>query len=251
MLIGLAIAIFAFLFGGPQNELLLSNMDKYAKKVIVDKDTKKLVISEVKAVNKIQKQYQKETKKQVKQLNKLVVNQNTSAQEYASFFSGVVEYNLELNNEFIPHRLTVQKSLSENEWESILEEGKKEFKKSKKVSQKRLDKFKKELAKSEEKILKSIDNTGDRDIAKIKIMEFNKGMTEAAISLLDKNPYNQQILLNKDASEANLMEVINHDIEEWSKMFEVIKTLHLELSQLVPEENWKIVSKEFKKIIKL
>lgn len=251
MLIGLAIVIFAFLFGGPQNELLLSNMDKYAKKVIVDKDTKKLVISEVKAVNKIQKQYQKETKKQVKQLNKLVVNQNTSAQEYASFFSGVVEYNLELNNEFIPHRLTVQKSLSENEWESILEEGKKEFKKSKKVSQKRLDKFKKELAKSEEKILKSIDNTGDRDIAKIKIMEFNKGMTEAAISLLDKNPYNQQILLNKDASEANLMEVINHDIEEWSKMFEVIKTLHLELSQLVPEENWKIVSKEFKKIIKL
>ncbi len=66
MLIGLGVLVFAILFGGPQNDLILTQIDKYVKKEVVDDNRKTIVITELKEVKKIQKTYNKKTKKHTK-----------------------------------------------------------------------------------------------------------------------------------------------------------------------------------------
>ncbi len=252
MLIAAGIAAFLVIFlGSPQNDLLLSKMPKYVKKIVVDKDTKQLIIKEVKETNKLQKAYQKRTKKYVKELNKLVENQSTSEEEFTKYFKGVVDYELETNKVFIPHRIAVQQALSQEEWDKIIEAGQKEFKKGKKANDKKLEKLKKKFDKTALAILKQVDDEKDKEAITNTLKSFNTNMMTLGTEIIRKNPYEQEILLNKDASEDDLFKVINEDNKQWMQSFDIFTALFIDLSNNVPEDNWKPVAKQLKKLIKL
>lgn len=251
MLIALGLAIVAILFGAPQSDLLLSNMDKYVKKIVVDKNVKKQILYELKDVRKLEKTYQKRTKKYVKELKSLAHNKNTSKEQFAAYFEELVNYELETNKQYIPHRVAVQNALSEDEWDKIIDAGSKEFKKGKKANDKRLDKLKTELNKIEKNITKHIDDKKNKALAENILSTFNADMYGLAVEIIRKNPYEQEVLLNKNASEEDLFSVINEDNKQWMEMFVAFSALHKDLSELVPSEKWKPVSKELKKFIRL
>lgn len=252
MLIAAGIVAFLAIFlGSPQNDLLLSKMDKYVKKIVIDKDKKALIISELKASDKLQKAYQKRTKKYVKGLCELTENQKTSQEEFIKYFQGIVDYEVETNKLYIPHRIIVQKALSQEEWDKIIDAGQKEFKKGKKANDKKIEKLKKELNKIASAISKQIDDEKDKEALSNTLKSFNTNMMALGVEIIRKNPYEQEILLNKDASEVDLFSVINEGNKQWMQSFDIFTALFIDLSKNVPEDKWKPVAKQLKKLIKL
>ena len=144
--------VFAIFFGGPQNELILTQIDKYVKKEVVDDSRKTIVLTELKEINKIQKSY---TKKHTKDLGKLINQQATSNADYKAFFNSVVEYENQTNEVILLHRLLVQKTLTDTEWNNILDSAKKKIKKDDKAKKKSLDAFNKSLDKIKSNLPKS------------------------------------------------------------------------------------------------
>lgn len=247
MLIGLGLIVLSILFGGPQNDLLLSQIGKYAKKEVVDNDRKTLVLTEIKAVKSIQKGYDKTTKGNKKNLKKLVSNQSTTQVEFTELFHILVEYEQKVNNVFVPHRLLVQQTLTQEEWDNILESASRDIEKSKKTTDKRLKSLKKALDKTQKTILKHLADK-DKDNASKCLQDFNSYLYDVGEDMLNYNPLEENLLLNKDASAEDLLFVIDNDIKEWEKILGKLADLHVTLAKIVPENEWSAVAKQINKI---
>jgi hypothetical protein len=247
MLIGLGLMVFAILFGGPQNDLILTQIDKYVKKEVVDDNRKTIVITELKEIKKIQKQYTKKTKKYTKALGKLIDQQTTSDADYKVFFNSVVEYENQTNEVFLPHRLLIQETLTDHEWNVIADAAKKKIKKDDKTKNKSLNTFNKNLGKIKTGILKSVA-AENKDKATKVINTFNDKVMGFAEDIFEHDQQEREILLKREATKNELMTVVNDDIQSWRILFDEFSTLHNELAKVVPEKKWKSVAKALKKL---
>jgi len=250
MLIGLGIALIAIFFGGSDKSLLLSDVDKYVKKEIQDKDRKAIIEQESKAVAKLDKAYAKRTKRHTKELVAMVSNHNTSLDEYEVFFAELMAYEIESSESYIVHRITVQETLTNDEWMVMLAEANKEIKKAEKSNAKLLVEFKKGLAKSKDRLLMAIppDKVEEAELATIKL---HKVMYDFAEELLESNQLEDQLLTSQGATEADLLKVIDLDNTRWLGLLNGFAQLHNNLSEIVPEGNWKPIATELTKLIKI
>lgn len=250
MLIGLGIALLAILFGGSDNTLLLSDVDKYVKKEIQDKDRKAIIEQESKMVTKLDKAHAKRTKKYTKALMAMVSDHATGLDQYEVFFTEVIAYEIESSEAYIVHRITVQETLTTDEWMVMLAEANKDIKKSEKANAKLLAEFKKGLTKSKDRLLLAIPPDKVEE-AEIDIIKFNEVMYDFAEDLLETNQAEDALLTNQAATRADLMTVIELDNTRWLGLLNGFAELHNNLAKIVPEDGWKPVAKELNKLIKI
>lgn len=243
MLIGLGIAILAILFGGGGNDLLFSQFDKYVKKVVEDKEKKELIVSEIKEVKSLQKGYLKQTKKFVKEMNKLVHEQSTTKEQFDTFYTTVKDFEIETNNEFVPHRINVQNALTQNEWDEILDRAKKNIAKTEKSSAKSLKSLKKSLDKMEVQIL---EHVGEDHKVKVteSLKKFTQDFYDTSISVLSYTELDHKVLSSKTASREEIDGLLNDYADSWMKLLGIFADLHNELAEIVPEDEWKPVAKQ-------
>lgn len=247
MLIGLGLIVLAILFGSPQNDLLLTQIGKYAKKEIVEKDRRDIVLTEIKAVKQIQKDYGKTTKKHKKAFEKLVNNHATTQAEYDAFIVEMADYERKVNSIFIPHRIVVQKALTQQELDEIVISAKKDVQKASKSTTKKLKAFKKILEKNKKNLIKHFDNSEVEELS-LRLDDFNKKAYQYGEDILTYDPTEEELLLNKEATAEDLLKVIDANVEQWKKLLNAFTHLNTELAKVVSEDDWKSVAKELNKL---
>ena len=250
MLIGIGVALFAILFAGGNNDLLLSQVDKYVKSEIQDKGRKEIIENESKAVSKLDKAYAKKTKTFTKELINLITDQDSKKEEFTVLFEEVVSYELESSESYIDHRMIVQETLTENEWNRMLEKASKDIKKSIKEDSGQLSDFEKGLTKSKEKILSAVPE-GKKATAEDDLNIFKEEMLAFAEELLTNNQAEDEYLINQQASREDLKKVIELNNIKWLGLLNGFADLHSNLAKIVQESEWKTVASELRKLVKI
>lgn len=247
MLIGLGIAIIAILFGGGHSEMLFTQIDKYVKKNVDDKERKELVISEIKDVKKLQKNYQKKTKKFTKEMGALISNHSTTKEEFDTYFATVVDFEKETDAVLIPKRVKVQNTLTQEEWDDILEAIEKKITKDDKSKDKSLKSVQKALEKVQAQILKHTEETYQNEVSAT-LNDFSKKFYSNCEEVVNYPEEDKKTLLNKNATEEDLFEVIRKNNKKWIELFDLYSDLHGDLTKIIPEEKWKSVAKQLNKL---
>ena len=249
MLIGAALAILAILLGGPSNDLLILKLAKPVKQEVVDLDKKEEILNEIKAVKKLSKTYNKKTKVFTKELRQLAMDQSTEKAAFDAFYATLVEYEIEANKSFIPHRIAIQENMTQEEWDAVISSTTKAIKKSKKSNDKVLAKYKKTLDKFESNIQKSFENQDSREKAGLAAEEFSTSIYDLVVKILDYDQSEEKVLLNNKATYEDLEALVEESNAQWMDSFVGLSSLHAELAGLAAAHEWKSVAKELKKII--
>ena len=249
MLIAAAIAVLAILFGAPQNDLLILKLSKPVKQIVVDPDKKTEILSEIKDVKNLQKVYDKKTKVFTKELRVLAMDQSTDKAAFDAFYATVVEYEINTNKTFIPHRIAIQENMTQEEWDAVISATSKAIKKSKKSNDKILNKFKKTLDKFETNIQKNIVDQDRKEKAGVYVKEFSTSLYDIVVKILEYDQTEEKILLDNEATYAELESLMEESNKEWMSSFVGLSTLHAELAALATADEWKHIAKELKKII--
>ncbi len=249
MLIGAALALLAILLGGPSNDLLILKLAKPVKQEVVDLDKKEEILNEIKAVKKLSKTYNKKTKVFTKELRQLAMDQSTDKAAFDAFYATVVEYEIEANKSFIPHRIAIQENMSQEEWDAAISSISKAIKKSKKTNDKILAKYKKTLDKFDSKIRESFENQDNSEKAGLVAEEFSTSVYDLVVKILEYDQSEEEVLLSNKASYEDLEALVEESNEEWVSSFVGLSSLHTELAALATADEWKHVAKELKKII--
>jgi arsenate reductase-like glutaredoxin family protein len=249
MIIAAVLAALAIIFGAPQNDLLILKIKKPVKQIVIDQDRKAEILGEIKSIKKMKKAYGKKTKVFTKQLKQLAIDQKTDRETFDAFYDSVVAYEVLASDEFIQHRIRIQDNLTQEEWDEIISASSKAIKKDDKSSQKALSKLKKGLDKMRSKVLKHIDGQERMETAGRYMEAFSSSLYDRAVEILKYDPFEEEILLNKNASEDDLRSVVEGTNEHWMAIFETFSKLHAELGSLATEAEWKSLSRELKKII--
>ena len=249
MLIGAGIALFVLLFvGGAQEDLIITHGKKYVKKVVEDKDRKGLILAEFKSIKKLQKSYQKMNKKNGKQLKELIKNYQTDEATFKSFFEKLAEDEKQVNDQFFSHRLNIQKKLTQEEWDKVMDHIQKSIAKDEKTVGKSLKSFDKDLAKMKTKILDVLNEDFRKDKAEAAINEFIESVKKSGREIAEKGPDEKEKLLNKSTSREELDQQGDELISQWLELLNEVATLHNELHDIATEEEWPKVSKWLNKI---
>jgi uncharacterized membrane-anchored protein YhcB (DUF1043 family) len=247
MLIGLGIALIAILFGGSQSNLLFTEIDSYVKKNVDDKERKELVLSEIKAVKKLQKNYQKKTKKFTKEMGRLINNHATTKEEFDTYFATVVDFERETDAELIPKRIFVQNTLTQQEWDEIIMAAKKKINKNNKSNDKSLKSVRKALDKLEQDILKHTDETNKKEVLSI-LADFDEKFYNYCKDVVNYDDTGAKTLRDKNATEEDLLEVVRKNNNKWIELFDIYSNLHGDLVKIIPEDKWKSVAKQLNKL---
>lgn len=228
MIIAAVIIALAIIYGAPQNDLF---------------------ILKIKSIKKLQKAYGKKTKVFTKQLKPLAIDQKTDRETFDAFYDSVVAYEVLASDEFIQHRIRIKENLLQEEWDEIIRASGKAIKKDDKSKQKALSKLKKGLDKMSSTVMKHIDGRERLETADRYMKAFSSSLYDYAVEILKYDPFEEDILLNKNASEDDLRSVVEGNNEHWMTIFETFSKLHAELGSLATEAEWKSLSRELKKII--
>ena len=249
MLIAAALAALMIIFGAPQNDLLILKLKKPVKQIVVDENSKAEILADIQAVKKLQKTYGKKTKAFTKQLKELVSDQGTDRETFNAFYDSVVEYEISTNKEFIPHRIRIQDNMTMEEWDKVIAASAKAYKKSQKSTKKALAKLKKNLDKMAPKVVGHLDDAEGKGKADMYMKEFTSIQYDFAVKILETDPFEEEVLTNKNATESELSSMLEGTIKEWISLFDSLSTLHANMAALATADEWKLIAKELKKII--
>lgn len=247
MLIGIGLALIAILFGGAQSELLFTEIDAYVRKNVDDKARKELVISEIKDVKKLQKNYGKKTKKFTKEMSELVSDHATTKEEFDTYFAKVVDFENETDAILIPKRVKVQNTLTPEEWDEILAAAKKKIIKDDKSKDKSLESVQKSMEKVQANILKHTDES-NKDAVNVILHDFSTKFYSYCEAVVNYPEEDEKTLRNRSATEEELFQVVSKNNKKWVELFDFYTDLHGHLVKVIPEENWKPIAKELNKL---
>ncbi len=118
----------------------------------------------------------------------------------------------------------MQETLTDQEWNEIVDAAKKKIKKDDKTKTKSLDAFNKNLDKIKTRILKSV-TTENKDKATQAINRFNDKVMGFAEDIFASDQQEREILMKREATKEELMVVINDDIQSWLILFDEFSTL--------------------------
>lgn len=249
MIIGLALAALMIIFGSQQNDLMILKMKNPVNKVVVDQDRKAAIHVEIKAVKKMHKSYAKESKHFRKRTENLLIEQSTEKEDFDKLFDDMVDYEVKINKEFIPHRMQIQDILTQEEWKDVLLLAKKDYEKQQKSNQKALRKLDSQLEKMTSKIVDHFEEAESREKAGNLLKEFSDDVNYFALQIVEYDQFEEDILLNKNATSEELSSVVDHSNQHWVGMLEALSTLHAGLASIAMDDEWKFLGKQMRKLI--
>jgi hypothetical protein len=251
MLIGLAgliVAFFALLSGGPKADPLIVHMDKYAKKVVLDKDRLAEIKEDTKAIKSLSKAYNKQTKKYSKELSAMYAQRETSTEDFQAFFDRVAAYEREVNEAYFPLRVHIQNTLGEEEWKAVIEGAQKDIAKDEKRREKTLAAFFKDLEKAKTQALKAIDDPDKSKEASAHLDAFIAVGEDLADDLALVYHRNSDVMLDQTASQDDLMSLAETYDSQYLELLDAYVLLHNQLVKTTTDAEWKKVVKKLSKL---
>jgi len=248
MIIGL-VALIGLIFGaGGQDYFYLHDFDKHISKFVEDKEKKKELQSYLKDYQKAVKEYNKKHKDQLELFKKKNLDKTTSIQWYQDFFSNVMELRKERQANAIDFRLLIQPKITDEEWQHIVNEAKDEssklIEKANKKEDKKKDSDSQQLSKREESYVK--DKEKHEKIIE-SLDEFTNASLKLRASYDEFNAITNQLLVDKEASEEQMWEVVNSANELRQEMYNEFLGFLETLKNNTNKEEWADIMKDLNK----
>ena len=252
MIIG-TIALLTLLFGGGLDYFFVEYIEKGVKEYVMEKDRKKEILADLKTSKKIIASYNKEREKKHKTFKKINISRETTKEELTSFFSELLEEREEYQNKMVDARITVNKQIKGDEWDSIMAFSKKSLNKEIEKKQKKLDKNK-EKGKTFVPFVKTrkiiTENIADKEKQQLlmsgldKLINSIKELTsESSIS----NLYENKTLASKDATKDELINLSEKVNKMRQIIFNELINFHILVKQNTNATEWDKVMKTFNK----
>jgi len=252
MLIGLFTILFTVLSGGSEEPFILKNAKKTAKKAIVEPERRKEALTGIKAYSKQWKKLQKTNKKQVKALKKLNKDLSSDSQEISDLFEHYRTDRRKVKDELIEFRLQIQELMTDEEWETVIDQienikPKKEKKLEKKQLKSRLKQDSRLLAIRDE-IETAFSDPDKVDKVKKSLLDFEEDL----INLMDKSqedPINVlEVMRNRNASREDISNVVVLQEDYRAKAHSSFLDMRMDLVELSTEDNWPKIAKALNKL---
>lgn len=246
------IALISLLFfGGSEEYFLIADLDKGVKKFVVEKETKKEVLSIFKIKTKDLKKSNKAHAKLIKEFGKVNLDRSSSKEVFEQYAQNLAN-SLKSNQDIIiDARINTIVKLSEEEWKNITTLSKETTQKRNAKIQKKLDKKdqKDPFAKIETSITESIIDESNRKSALSSLDQLRKSYSTIAEKLKDKNIIDTPALENKDTSQEDLEAMALYLRELRLEAYHDMLDFRFEILEQSNEMEWSKIMKSLNKLM--
>lgn len=240
--------LFTIIFGS--NDLfVINNINKYTRKHVTDKE-RAAEIKEIRKEHKtIRKAFQKSGGEYIKRLSSLLLNKETSEEDFISLFEEEMKVRKDYQDHELQIRLKTRKALKKEEWDAIIDDAKKDFAKYSKYVKTNKEKTDKHVQELHDKIL-LIQNAEHRMHA---LTFYFEQITQ--YEKLIEDYYNFYFPRNKTLLDYDLT------VEEWEEMqielndkrlkiYRLLVEAHSSLQPHTTDQEWKFISRQLRRLVK-
>jgi hypothetical protein len=244
MIIGIVAAIMIlFSVLGSETAFIDPNAKKDIKKYIIDKNTQNEILGLMKAYTKEYKTSRKIEKKLEKQMEELFAVRGNTTEDFQLVFDEYMQSRKSRQGSFIKSILKTKSLISDTEWENMIANFDSKIKKQLKEQEKIISKVESDNAKMDSQLKSQIDDVERSDqVAKI-MREVNKSEVAILKKLSAYNYKDNELLRNRVATEDEYIKAYKEYNDLWQEYFELYFNAYVNLSEVVTDEEWKIMKK--------
>jgi len=245
------VTYFMLLFGGASIEsFYLIDLDKGIKKHVTSITKRQDAEAILSAYATIYKEYEREHKKILKELQQKNMDYNTPRQWYEHLFSEAMEDRKKLQSSFITGRLRLQEVITQDEWDKIMEMTQKDVNK---LVEKRKKKRKKKERKSSYQVvsntLKETIAPGEKLALALESLEdFRKKHIEIKESYEDLFAGKEDVITSRQATKEEMLEICNVLNQIRQSLKDSYLKLLFNLKENTTEKEWTIIIKDLNKL---
>ena len=227
----------AMMLGG-ESPFMVKDLDKYVKHHVVDDVKKDKVLDYLKEAKAIRKKTVKANNKLFKEFGKFEKSRIATEEDFRSVGGKMLEGQKTSQKANIAAIQNAQNYITAEEWSEIQKDVGVSFEKSKKKSNKNLEKLNKQFIKWEGKIKKNIADKDKQTQAVAAIERLKKAYVDNKKQVHDELMNQNSIIYKYKASDTELKEVQEKYLGWAKEVFDVAIATHFELVKLTTEEEW-------------
>ena len=252
MIIGTITLITLLVTGGTYNTFVFENLDKHVNKVVVDKERKKFLKSELRVVAKKMKGYFKERKNIIKDFKTLNLDRAATRQDFMHLRDQLLPLRQEIDQYLIEDRIRLVEKLTDEEWDEIMRRSAEEAQSTKQkelekeIKGKNTDRF----AKLEQIAHTNILDESRRENVVLAISNFRDATTQLETNVLEYLPQDNAVLVRKEATVSELNTLFTSVLEVRDQTFESWIGFHFDVRENTTEGEWKKIMNEANKMIR-
>lgn len=248
MLIAGLIALLSMMLGDTSMPFLLPKEEKSFEKIIEDKTKKKQLKLIAKEIESKEDQYKKDKKAYLKEIEKLNLDRLATPEQFLLITDQIHHVNKDAFDYMVKVRLNIGELITIEEWDAIIEDGKKRYQKKEKQYEKAYPDFEKAI----DKIISRIENTiSDKEKAELiasQIRNFAVLTLENSKKIASYNIYEHPVSGNIQSTEAELKAIRPELLELRNEVVREYVAIHNLIAANTTEEEWPKVVKKVNKL---
>jgi glycerophosphoryl diester phosphodiesterase len=251
------IALLTLLFSTGSFELFfIHDFENGVKEIIIDKDRKKDILTDIKQSEKTFKDFNKQRQSDLKQFKKLNVTKATTSDQFIEFFSEVETQRLAIQSKLIDSRIKINKKIEPQEWDSIVAFSKSNLEEESVANQKKEEKKKgknavESFAQTQETISKMITSSENKENILKGLAQLKGKMNELQNTIDDLILNSSSLFTQKEASKTELLEFNKRMNNTRSLLYQELVSFHGVMSKNSNDAEWKKIIKSFNKDLEL
>jgi hypothetical protein len=252
MIVGTLALLTMLLGGGTFNTFVFEDLDKYAKKVMVDEERKEYVLEELKIVKKSIKEYYKVRGKKIKELKEVNIDRNTDLEDFKIIEDELRMERDKMDQYMVDKRMSVIKNIDNDEWDEIIRMSAEDAQNQKANEEEKelKGKIKNIFEKMESTIAKSIADTKKADNVLGSLDKLKTAYYEMESNVINRYPEDNKILIKKNSEQEELNQIYSEVFTLRESYVAALKDFHFEALEQTNEKEWKKIMKEMNNIIR-
>ena len=246
MIIALLIAL---VFGGSQEDIVFTHLEKYYKKNFEkgeQKEKLKILFSEYNSQKKL---YDKANKARMKRFQKLQASPNSTSDNFDSIYTEAVRSRKKWQQASLTRLSILKENLTEDQWNEALQK-----------TDKDVDKYWKSYAKGKSKIINKLEKT-DKKIASLKADEKTKEEASDMVRLFrselemhftdfqDKDPAIRKAMLQYSTTNEVILRQKNELHAIQNEFYQSFQKTYFDLKEALGEQDWTKVKSSLNAIL--
>jgi len=256
MIIG-TLALLTLLFGSGSFELFfVHDFEKGVKEIVIDKDRKKDILSDIKEIKSVVKEYDKLRNSEFEEFKELNTSRTITADEFTEFFTEIRGQRIANQSAIIDFRVVITEKIKPSEWDSILafsnRSVEEEIAADKKNVEKKKNKSPKKPFEDTRQTLTDVMSDSDKE------KNIINGLEElvSSMDVLQKEinrafEIHQDVIAQKGATNSDFKKLTQNINKVRKEFYDGLTSFHFTLNQNTNDEEWKAIIKMFNKELSL
>ena len=250
MIIGGLIALFSMMFGGSEIALFVDNLDKHVKKYVTDDLRKDEALTAIGTYLDNINAHKDRRKGYEKELNAMLIDPLIELRSFEVFMESALLAREEFQVAYVRMRVDISESITDEEWEAIMDAGRDSYKKEMEKKQKGKEAIEKQLDKVQASILAEYTTADSKRAARAILDEFNSVVKQLAKEKAEFNFYDNSELTARVLDYDKYLALIVASNLDRDMVYELFVNTYFDLREIATPEEWPKIAKEYKKYYK-